>query len=67
MSTDDPESSETLAESVGICAGGFGDENIKGCDDEIQKMTPQAVCKAVQEKKKVFGMQSPALLSQQHH
>ncbi len=52
MSTDDPESSETLAESVGICAGGFGDENIKGCDDEIQKMTPQAVCKAVQEKKK---------------
>ena len=53
----------TLSENVGICAGG-ADEGPRKCDDEIERMTPQAVCEAVQAKKKIFGMQSATLLPQ---
>ena len=40
-----------LSESLGICAGS-AQSGPRQCSDEINNMTPQAVCKAVKEKKK---------------
>ena len=42
-----------LSESLGICAGS-AQSGPRQCSDEINNMTPQAVCEAVKEKKKIL-------------